>query len=73
MDTEKRRAVFQTVRDKAHALGLKFEDDPVFQQSIEEWISGKINAADFREVYLTLLADREKAERIRHFVKHCLT
>ncbi len=72
MDSSKRRAVFEAVRDRAISLGLKFEDDPVFLAAVEDWIVGRVDAVDFREVYLSLLAQREKSRRVEHFVKHCL-
>ena len=72
MDSTKRRAVFEAVRDRTIGLGLKFEDDPVFLAAVEDWIVGRADAADFRKVYLSLLAQREQSRRVEHFVKHCL-
>jgi hypothetical protein len=68
MDIDKRRAIFEAVRDRAHGLGLKFEDDPEFLGAVEGWISGKLDAAEFREIYLSILEQRERARRVEQFV-----
>ena len=72
MTTERRREIFEAVRNRAHALGLQFEDDPTYLKAVEEWIVGSITAASLRIHYQELLAGREKERRLAYFVKHCL-
>ena len=72
MDIDKRPAIFERVRERARGLGLKFEDDPEFLKAAEGWISGKLNAAEFREIYLSILEQRERARRVENFVKDCI-
>jgi hypothetical protein len=72
MTGERRREIFEAVRDKAHSCGLKFEDDPAYLAAVEEWISGAISAQELRAHYLSLLDDREKEQRLKHFIRHCL-
>ena len=72
MTTERRREIFEAVRNKAHALGLQFEDDPTYLNAVEEWIVGSITAESLRNHYQELLMGREKERRLAYFVKHCL-
>lgn len=72
MTPNRRREIFESVRDKAHAVGLKFEDDPTYLAAVEDWIAGKIAAAELRKHYQRLLEDRKKERRVKHFIKHCL-
>jgi hypothetical protein len=39
MMPERRRQIFEAARNKAHALGLQFEDDPTYLNVVEEWIA----------------------------------
>lgn len=71
-DRQRRKDIFETVRAKAEALGLKFEDDETYLSAVEEWVNGEINAADLRAQYQRLLDERERERRIRHFARHCL-
>lgn len=72
MTPERRREIFETVRNKAHSLGLRFEDDPTYLNAVEEWIAGSITAENLRNHYQELLEGREKEKRLSYFVKHCL-
>jgi hypothetical protein len=72
MTTEKRREIFEAVRNKAHSLGLGFEDDPTYLNAVEEWIAGSITAENLRDRYQALLVGREKERRLANFVTHCL-
>ncbi|KQQ36509.1 hypothetical protein ASG19_08765 [Rhizobium sp. Leaf306] len=69
---ERRRERFEAVRNKAHSLGLQFEDDPTYLDAVEEWIAGSITAENLRNHYQELLEGREKEKRLSYFVKHCL-
>ncbi|MBD8663142.1 hypothetical protein IFT59_07730 [Rhizobium sp. CFBP 8752] len=70
--SNRRREIFESVRDKAHTVGLKFEDDPTYLAAVEDWIAGKIAAAELRKHYQRLLDERDKERRVKHFIKHCL-
>ncbi|WP_430253133.1 hypothetical protein [Neorhizobium sp. DAR64872/K0K18] len=72
MTPERRRDIFETVRNRAHSLGLQFEDDPTYLNAVEEWIAGSITAENLRNHYQELLEGREKEKRLSNFVKHCL-
>ena len=72
MTPERRREIFETVRNKAHSLGLQFEDDPTYLDALEKWIVGSITAEGLRNHYQELLVGREKERRLAYFVKHCL-
>jgi hypothetical protein len=72
MTPERRRERFETVRNRAHALGLQFEDDPTYLNAVEGWIAGSITAEGLRNHYLELLEGREKEKRLSYFVRHCL-
>jgi hypothetical protein len=72
MTPERRREIFETVRNKAHSLGLRFEDDPTYLNAVEEWIAGSITAENLRNHYQELLEGREKEKRLSCFLKHCL-
>ena len=61
---ERRRAVFQAVLAKAERLNVKFEDDPGFRASIEEWINGDIDADELRARYRDLVATRRNARKL---------
>ena len=72
MTTESRREIFEAVRNRAHALGLQFDDDPTYLDALEKWIVGSITAEGLRNHYQELLVGREKERRLAYFVKHCL-
>lgn len=54
MTPERRRDIFETVRNRAHSLGLQFEDDPTYVNAVEEWIAGSITAENLRNHYQEL-------------------
>jgi hypothetical protein len=54
MQTEKRRAIFKAVLVKWEQLGSKFEDDPGFRASVEEWITGAIEIDELQQRYRAL-------------------
>ncbi len=66
MSEEKRRAVFESVQDKARKAGLELENDPVFLKGIERWIIGEIDIATLRGDYLDLLVRREDSAWLKH-------
>lgn len=65
MTSEIRRAIYERVRDKRLAAGLKFEDDPQFIDAIERWIAGDINQAQLRAAYIDLLRAQTLKRRQR--------
>ncbi|MBB6507254.1 hypothetical protein F4695_000573 [Rhizobium soli] len=69
---QRRKEVFEAARDKAEALGLKFEDDDTYLSAVERWVDGEISAAELRAEYQRLIEEREKERRIQRFVRHCL-
>jgi hypothetical protein len=54
MQTDRRRAIFAAVVAKYEQLGLKFEEDPGFQASVEEWVSGTIEIDELQQRYRML-------------------
>lgn len=64
MPQDKRRLLIDRIRERARDAGLKFEDDPAFASSIEQWIEGDIDAKEIRDRYKDLLARRRSARQI---------
>lgn len=54
MQSERRRAIFEAVVEKYEKHGDKFEDDPGFRASVEEWIAGTIEIDELRARYRVL-------------------
>jgi hypothetical protein len=54
MQNEKRRALFEAVVAKYERLGLRFESDPGFRASVEEWIAGTIETDELQQRYRAL-------------------
>ncbi|WJH38400.1 hypothetical protein N7E02_07115 (plasmid) [Aliirhizobium terrae] len=65
MGTEKRRAIFEAVVAKHAKLGDKFEDDPGFVASVEEWIAGEIDIDELRARYRLLHQMRRNAKALQ--------
>lgn len=63
MDRGRRRAVFERVRDQAIALGTPMDNDPLFLDWVEEWISGRIEADELKSRYASLLIRRSSERR----------
>lgn len=64
MQPEKRRAIFEAVVAKHAKLGEKFEDDPGFTASVEEWIAGKIEIEELQARYRMLHQLRHNAKSV---------
>lgn len=62
MTIEARRAVFEAARAKALGLGLKFEDDPDFLASVEQWAKSEIDMGELRLRYMNLLYQRQDSK-----------
>lgn len=62
MTIEARRAVFEAARGKALSLGLKFEDDPDFLASVEQWAKSEIDIRELRLRYMNLLYQRQDSK-----------
>lgn len=58
MTAEKRRALLETVRERAHQVGLAIDDDPRFLELVDLWIEGQITSLEMRERYMDLLSKR---------------
>jgi hypothetical protein len=65
MHVDKRRAIFKAVVAKHEKLGDKFEDDPGFRASVEEWIAGTIDIDVLRARYRLLHEMRRHAKRLQ--------
>jgi hypothetical protein len=59
MTAEKRRALFESIRERMIAAGFGFEDDPAFLDAVEKWIAEELTSAQLRQEYLNLLYSRE--------------
>lgn len=55
-----RRKVFDTMLARVEAQGLEFESDADFRALVEEWIEGKLEIGELREVYANLLRSRNR-------------
>lgn len=64
MDSDKRRSLFEAIVEKHKKLGDKFEDDPSFLASVEEWILGNIEIDDLRSRYRSLSKIRLNAKAL---------
>lgn len=64
MTQERRRAVFETILKKTEERGDKFEDDPGFRASVEEWITGTIEISDLWERYRALCRMRQSIKAV---------
>lgn len=64
MQTEKRRALFEAVVAKYQRLGLKFESDPGFRASVEEWITGAIEIDELQQRYRALTEMRRNVRAL---------
>jgi hypothetical protein len=62
MTQERRRAVFETILKKTEERGDKFEDDPGFRASVEEWITGTIEISELWERYRALCKMRQSVK-----------
>ncbi len=62
MTMEARRAVFEAARAKALSLVLKFEDDPGFLASVEQWAKSEIDMGELRLCYMNLLHQRQDSK-----------
>ncbi len=59
MTAERRRGLFESIRERMIAAGFRFEDDPAFLGAVEKWGAGELNSAELRQEYLNLLYSRE--------------
>lgn len=64
MQTERRRAIFEAVVAKHEKLGLKFEGDPGFRASVEEWIAGIIEIDELQQRYRMLTDMRRNVKAL---------
>ncbi|MBB4349336.1 hypothetical protein [Aliirhizobium cellulosilyticum] len=64
MSADKRRALFNSLRQKMIDAGLGFESDPSFENAVEQWIDGELPIAELRNEYLNLLVSREDIRRL---------
>lgn len=61
-----RRAIYDRIRTKASNAGLKFEDDPLFLEWVEQWIAGEMETRELRSRYLRLVHEQvQERKRLR--------
>ncbi|WP_312224194.1 hypothetical protein [Rhizobium rhizoryzae] len=63
IDSDRRRVIFDQVRDKAIARGTPIDDDPEFLGWVELWISGEYGISEFRSRYNDLVARRAQRSK----------
>jgi hypothetical protein len=63
IDSDRRRVIFEQVRDKAIARGMPIDDDPEFLGWVELWISGEYDISDLRSRYNDLTIRRAQRSK----------
>ncbi|MGO6949585.1 hypothetical protein [Rhizobium johnstonii] len=63
IDSDRRRMIFDQVRDKAIARGMPIDDDPEFLGRVELWINGEYDISELRSRYNDLTVRR--VQRVR--------
>jgi hypothetical protein len=63
IDSDRRRVIFDQVRDKAIARGMPIDDDPEFLGWVELWISGEYDIPELRSRYNDLVARRAQRSK----------
>jgi hypothetical protein len=64
MSEDSRRALVDSLIEKYQRVGAKFEDDPGFRASVDEWMTGEINIDVLRARYRALLTMRRAAKSL---------
>lgn len=60
IDSDRRRMIFDQVRDKAIARGMPIDDDPEFLGWVELWINGEYDISELRSRYNALMTRRSR-------------
>ncbi|MDP9840643.1 hypothetical protein J2T09_005431 [Neorhizobium huautlense] len=63
IDSDRRRVIFDQVRDKAIARGMPIDDDPEFLGWVELWISGEYDISELRSRYNDLTIRRAQRSK----------
>jgi hypothetical protein len=63
IDSDRRRTIFDQVRDKAIARGMPIDDDPEFLGWVERWINGEYDISELRSRYNDLIARRAQRSK----------
>jgi len=63
IDSDRRRVIFEQVRDKAIARGMPIDDDPEFLGWVELWINGEYDIFELRSRYNDLVARRAQRSK----------
>lgn len=58
IDSDRRRMIFDQVRDNAIARGMPIDDDPEFLGWVGLWISGEYDISELRSRYNDLIIRR---------------
>ena len=65
MDSERRRAIYEKVRERVAATGVPMEEDPGFSGWVEEWIADEIDLTELKRRYGELLLERKRRRALR--------